>query len=143
MTAGFIGFGTGVPIYAIALRGSLPGSAWKTAVATGLAILGVAAFPLGVSSTVGLVHGGFAVLGYATLAATPLLAARPLTACGHRRAAMASVATGVTSGLFLAASLIAPAHGLLQRAGLSVTDAWLIASAGWILYGERGAQLSD
>ena len=31
MMAGFVGFGVGVPVYAVALRGSVPGSAWKWA----------------------------------------------------------------------------------------------------------------
>lgn len=137
MTAGFVGFGVGVPVYAVALRGSVPGSAWKTAAGTGLATLGVAAFPLDASSMTGIVHRGFAVLGYVTLAATPLLAARPLAAAGHRRAATASVATGVGSGLCLAAAVLGPAEGLLQRLGLTLGDAWLVASAAWMLSGGR------
>ncbi|MHB8669198.1 MAG: DUF998 domain-containing protein [Acidimicrobiales bacterium] len=137
MTAGFLAFGVGVPVYAGALRASVPGPAWKTAVGTGLAILGVAAFPLGVSSTVDLVHGGFATAGYATLAATPLLAARPLAVSGRRRAAAVSVAAGLASGLCLVASALGPAHGLLQRAGLTLGDAWLVGSAAWILSGGR------
>src|SRR3954462_14459944 len=47
MTAGFVGFGIGLPLYAVALRTSLPGPSWMTAAATGLATLGVAAAPLG------------------------------------------------------------------------------------------------
>src|SRR3954451_23783514 len=47
MTAGFVGFGIGVPVYAAALRAAVPGPAWKTAVATGAATLAVAATPLG------------------------------------------------------------------------------------------------
>lgn len=137
MMAGFVGFGVGVPVYAVALRESVPGSAWKTAAGTGLATLGVAAFPLDASSMTGVVHRGFAVLGYVTLAATPLLANRPLAAAGHRRAATASVATGVGSGLCLAAAVLGPAEGLLQRLGLTLGDAWLVASAAWMLSGGR------
>ena len=48
MTAGFVAFGVGVPLFAVALREALPGRAWTTAVATGVATLGVAAFPLDV-----------------------------------------------------------------------------------------------
>jgi len=138
MTAGFVGFGVGVPIYAAALRGSVPGSSWKTAVGTGLATLGVAAFPLDPSSTTAVVHRRCPVLAYVTLAATPLLAARPLAAAGHRRAATASVATGVASGLCLGASVLGPAEGLLQRVGLRLGDACLVASAVWMLSGSRG-----
>lgn len=144
MTAGFVGFGIAVPVYAVALRASLPGPAWTTAVGTGLATLAVASFPLGVSSTVASFHNGSAGIGYITMAATPLLAARPLAAAGHRRAAGASVAVGVASGLCLAATLFGPAHGLFQRVGLSLGDAWLAVSAVWILRGGtiRGGRLS-
>jgi hypothetical protein len=135
MTAGFVGFGIGVPVYATALRASLPGWAWTTALATGLSTLGVAAFPLGVSSSLDLVHGAWATFGYVTLAATPLLAARPLADAGHRRAAVASVLTGVASALCLAGTVVGPAHGLLQRTGLGFGDAWLAAGAVWILSG--------
>src|SRR5687768_9884575 len=46
MTAGFVAFGAGLPLYALALRSSATGTAWVTAAATGLCTLGVAAFPL-------------------------------------------------------------------------------------------------
>src|SRR4051794_6145194 len=48
-----------VPVYAAALRASVPGHAWKAALATGAATLAVAATPLDVSPTLDLVHGGF------------------------------------------------------------------------------------
>jgi hypothetical membrane protein len=140
MTAGFVGFGVAVPVYAMALKAAVPGPAWKTAVATGLATLGVAAFPLDKSSTIDQVHAAMAALGYLTLAATPLLAARPLAAAGHRRAASLSVVVGVGSGLCLVGTLVGPAHGLLQRIGLTMGDAWLISSAAWILAGRRAGR---
>ena len=133
MTAGFVAFGVGVPVYALALRRALPGPAWTTAVATGLATLGVAATPLDTSAAVDAVHGVFAGTGYATLAATPLLAARPLAAAGHRRAAVASAATGLASAACLAATLVGERHGLWQRLGLTIGDAWLVASAAWMV----------
>jgi uncharacterized protein DUF998 len=129
MTGGFVCFGLAVPAYGLALRDALPGRAWMTAVATGLATLGVAAFPLGVSSTGDVVHGCWATAGYVTLAATPLLAARPLAAAGRRGPAGASVAAGVASGLCLAVTVLGPAHGFWQRAGLTIGDAWLATSA--------------
>ncbi len=137
MTAGFVGFGVAVPVYAMALKAAVPGPAWKTAVATGAATLAVAAFPLDTSSTIDQVHAAMAALGYVTLAATPLLAARPLAVAGHRRAASLSVAVGVGSGLCLVGTLAGPAHGLLQRIGLTLGDAWLISSAAWMLSGGR------
>ena len=96
---------------------------------TGIATLGVAAFPLDVSSTIDTVHGALATIGYATLAATPLLAARPLAESGHREAAALSLAAGVIAGLSLAATVLGPAHGLFQRIGLTTGDIWLAASA--------------
>jgi hypothetical membrane protein len=137
MTAGFVAFGVGVPAYSVALRAAVPGSAWKAALGTGLATLAVAAFPLEASSTIDRVHAAVATLGYLTLAATPLLAARPLATAGYRRAARASVAVGVLAGLCLAGTLVGPAHGLLQRIGLTLGDTWLVASAIWMLSGQH------
>ena len=129
MTAGFVGFGLSVPIYASALRRHLNGPAWLGAVSTGIATLAVAAFPLDVSSTIDTVHGVMATIGYATLAATPLLAVRPLAAGAHRGAATISLAAGVVAGLSLAATAFGPGHGLFQRLGLTTGDVWLAASA--------------
>ena len=139
MTSGFVAFGVGVPLYGLALRDRLPGPAWGSAVATGLATLGVAAFPLDRSATVDLVHGAFASVGYATLAAVPLFAARPLRDEGHRRAAAASLAVGAVSGICLVATLAGRRHGLLQRAGLAAGDVWIVASALWLLRDGRRA----
>src|SRR4051794_14713640 len=58
MTIGFSMFGAGVAVHAFALRSSIPGPAWKTAGATGLATLAIAAVPLDASPTLDLVHGG-------------------------------------------------------------------------------------
>jgi hypothetical protein len=102
MTAGFIGFGIALPIYATALRQTVGGVAWLTAAATGIATLGVAAAPLEYSATVDRWHGVFAGIGYVTLAATPLLAAGPLRRRGHRALAAFGVAAGVVSGISLA-----------------------------------------
>ena len=78
MTAGFVVFGVGLPLYAWALRRVVPRPVWVAAAATGVATLAVAAAPLEHSATTDRWHGVFAGIGYATLAATPLLAARPL-----------------------------------------------------------------
>jgi hypothetical protein len=137
MTAGFVCFGVSVPIYASALRRAVDGPAWLAALSTGIATLGVAAFPLDVSSSIDTVHGALASIGYATLAATPLLAARPLAESGQREAATLSLAAGVIAGLSLAATVLGPAHGLFQRIGLTTGDVWLAASAIAILRGAR------
>ena len=128
MTAGFVAFGVGLPLYAVALRSSPTGKAWATAAATGICTLGVAAFPLDGPLGDGA-HAAAAGLGYATLAATPLLAAGALSRTGHRGWARFSWATGAVSAACLAATTIGPATGFLQRAGLTVGDAWIVASA--------------
>lgn len=128
MTAGFVVFGVGLPLYGSALRRTLPGPAWVLATATGLATLGVAATPLG-SPAGDALHGTFAALGYATLAAVPLAAAGPLAAMGRRRWAQWSVLAGLASAACLAATVLGPRHGLFQRAGLTIADAWVVVSA--------------
>lgn len=136
MTAGFVAFGVGLPSFAVALRRGLPGPAWVAAAATGLATLGVAATPLG-DPRVEAAHGVFAGVGYATLAATPLLASRPLRRIGRPRAASAALAAGVTSAAFLVATVgFDGAHGFFQRAGLTVGDLWVIWAATEMLRGK-------
>ena len=125
MTAGLVCFGAAVPAYAAALRVSVPGRAWIAAATTGVATLGVAAFPLHHSPAIDTVHGACAAVGYASLALTPLLAARSLAG----RWATASTAVGVLAGACLAATVLGPAHGFFQRAGLTIGDVWLAASA--------------
>jgi hypothetical protein len=81
------------------------------------------------------VHGTFASLGYVTLAAAPLLAARSFAAAGRSGWARYSRATGVLAGACLAASALGPVHGLFQRSGLTVGDAWLVATASQLVIG--------
>lgn len=134
MSAGFIAFGIAVPAYGLALRRDLPGPAWATAVVTGIATLGVAAFPL--DGPLGdTPHAAAAGIGYATLAATPLLAAGPLRRSGRPRWAAASIVAGLASGACLAATVVGPATGLLQRTGLGIGDAWLAATGAAIAMG--------
>ena len=141
MTAGFVAFGIGVSLYAIALRRTLPGRAWVAAMASAVATLGVALFPLDHSHLGDRMHASFAGAGYAALAATPLLAARPLWRRGHRGAAIASIVIGAASGLCLAATVVGPAHGLFQRLGLTSVDAWLVATAVMLGRGHLGPPL--
>jgi hypothetical membrane protein len=132
MTAGFLVFGAALPAYAAALRTAVPGRAWQFAAANGVATLGVAAFPLG-TPTSGNIHGVFAGLAYASLSALPIAAAGAL---GDRPlVARASRLTGVASAACLIASVAGPAHvhGLLQRAGLTIGDVWIVASAIWLI----------
>ncbi|MET0458597.1 MAG: DUF998 domain-containing protein [Ilumatobacteraceae bacterium] len=128
MTAGFIGFGLGLPLYAVALRRTVGGPAWMAAAATGLATLAVAALPLDHSTPVDGWHGVAAGFGYVTLAATPLLAVRPLWRRGHRRLARLGGAAAAVSGAALLASTRLPT-GAFQRLGLSTADLWVATSA--------------
>jgi hypothetical membrane protein len=128
MTGGFIVYGAGLIAYGLARR-DRRGKGWALAVTSGAATLGVAAFPLGRPLS-GTLHAVFAVAGYAGLAALPVAASRSLASDGHASLARWSALTGAASGALLLASAVgAPAHGLTQRLGLSVGDAWVVASA--------------
>jgi hypothetical protein len=129
MTAGFIGFGLALPVYAGALRRVVDGPAWMAAAATGVAMLGVAATPLEHSKTIDALHAVAAGIGYATLAATPLLAARPLARQGHRVLATAGIIAGSVSATCLALTPSNLPTGLFQRVGLTTTDLWIAACA--------------
>jgi hypothetical membrane protein len=129
MSGGFVVFAVGVTLYAWALRAAVPGWAWLSAFMSGLATLGVALVPLGQSPSLDAVHGVFAGIGYVALAATPLLAALPLRGAGRIGWARASVLISVTSGICLAFTTVGSLHGLFQRLGLTISDAWIIATA--------------
>lgn len=137
MTAGFGCFGAAVLAYSVALRDALGGSAWVAAAVSGAATLGAGVFALGASSATDVVHGGFATVAYASLALTPVLAARRLSARGYEAAATASRIVGVLSGGCLVASAFVPIEGLMQRAGLTLAHAWIAASASAIVGGQR------
>jgi hypothetical protein len=97
-----------------------------------VATAGAAVFPLGASPWAEL-HGICAGAGYLALAATPLLAARVLTAAGDRRAAMLSTGAGVVGGCCLVASLVSDDNGLWQRLGLTTLDLWLVVASAILL----------
>lgn len=137
MTSGFVAFALGLAVYALAARDSLSSRVGALAVANAACTLGVAALPLeGVGG--GAPHALAAGAGYLTLAAMPAAAARPLSDSGRRRAAAVSRAVSGAALMALALSVIARSRtGLFQRAGLTVGDAWIVASAVWMLRGGR------
>ncbi len=137
MTAGFGCFGAAVLAYSVALRDALGGSAWVAAAVSGAATVGAGVFALGASSATDVVHGGFATVAYASLALTPVLAARRLSARGYEAAATASRIVGVLSAGCLVAAAFVPIEGLMQRAGLTLAHAWIAASASAIVRGQR------
>lgn len=119
MTAGFVAFGLAVPAFAAGARHRLgPASAAALAVA-GIATLGVAALPLeaGVDDTP---HAVAATIGYAGMAAAPLLV---------RGRSRGDLAVGVLAAASLVATAAGPAHGLFQRLGLGLVDAWIVRRA--------------
>lgn len=134
MTAGFVAFGVGVPVYAQSLRFAVPGPSWVAATLTGMATLGVAAAPLGRADAA---HYVFATIGYVSLAATPLLAARSFRRIGAPAWARWSTACALASGIVLLASTIDRGHGLTQRLGLGITDVWIVVTA-WSIWRRGG-----
>lgn len=133
MSTGFIIYGVAVSVYALALRRALPGLAWVAAVVCGVSTLGVAAVPLGWAHD-GL-HGLFAGIGYAAIAATPALAVAPLRRAGRSQWATTSLLMALAAGGCLVATVAGPAHGFFQRAGLTIGDVWIVTSAVVILAG--------
>ena len=133
MTAGFLLFTVGVAAHAGPLRRTVGAPTAAAALTTAAATAAVAALPLEGPGG-GVPHAAAAGLAYAALAAVPLLGGlalrtRDASSTTRRRAAWSFAAAAVT-GTSLAASALAPTHhGLFQRIGLTVGDAWLIASA--------------
>lgn len=138
MTAGFVVFGVAVPVYSCALRLAVGGRSWMAAAGAGAATLAVAATPLGRSPTIDSWHAAFATIGYVALAATPLIAARPLWRQGQHRLAGAGVVAGAVSAASLLLSTTRLPTGLFQRIGLTTADLWIVASASWMAAGSIG-----
>jgi len=136
MTIGFVAFGLGLLVFAIALRRAPLGGAWIAAAACGAFTLGVAATPLG-GWTGDSTHATFAGLGYVALVALPLLAVRAFSGRGESGWARASVLAGAIAALCLLASTLGPEHGLWQRLGLTAGDAWIFAVALGLLRSSR------
>lgn len=129
MTAGFATFAAGMALYGQALRVVVPGPAWVAATVSGLATLGVAATPLDRSPQIDTAHAVFAVVGYAAVSATPFLAGRQIGRGDARLLGRGGVVAGVVAAASLAMTSIGSADGLFQRLGLTVADAWILASA--------------
>jgi hypothetical protein len=121
MTGGFLAFSAGLLLYVLAVRDRLPRVA-ALAAANAVATLGVAALPLeGFGGSAG--HALAAGSGYLTLAAMP-------AASGLRGGKLLSTAIAVALGLSVAGT---ERTGLFQRTGLTIGDAWIVATALWLL----------
>lgn len=134
MSAGLVGFGVLLPVFARAL-GRASGSRAVTASVTtaGLATLGVALTPLSAEggSAVDLLHGLAAGTGYLATAVSPALVARARLRGG---AAAASYAvTGVSAAALVCSVAVPGAAGLCQRVGLTVVDVWFATTAAVLL----------
>ena len=127
MTAALVTLGVGMVLYSGALRAGLGGRAWFVALANGVSTLGVATLPLG--SAYDTAHGIAAGLGYATLAAIPVVAAAPEDGGARAGWATASTVTGIVSALCLLTSVAGWRDGLFQRLGLTLAHSWVLASA--------------
>jgi hypothetical membrane protein len=127
MNVGFAVFTVGVAAASGPLRG-LIGTPGSIAMGVNAAMsAAVAMAPLGISPERDRRHQVVAGLGYLALAALAPSSA-PALARRSRRLAVTSVGVGVASMACLAASLVAKDRsGFWQRAGITVTDAWLIA----------------
>jgi hypothetical membrane protein len=119
MTAGMVGFGVLAPLFATTFEDRRVRLSLAVA---GLGTLGVAAAPLGASFGDGP-HVAAAAVSYVAMALTPALGARSLGA------PRTSYLLTALAGLLLAASTTGEHAGLLQRAGLGVTDAWMVVQA--------------
>lgn len=123
-----LGFGTFAVSVAAAIVPARRFLGTPAAVALGANValtIGIALAPLGRDAAGDRTHAVVAGLGYLALAAAAPSAA-PFLAKRSRRAAVASVGIGLASMACLGLSFVRPESGFWQRAGISVTDAWLI-----------------
>ncbi|QXC61557.1 DUF998 domain-containing protein [Aquihabitans sp. G128] len=134
----FVAYGVLMVIGSQALRRSSVRLAWPAAAVNGLALIGVALFPIHRSTFIDDRHGNAALIAYLSIAALPVLAARGLTRTGHGWAAIASIVAGVASILFLASAYGNDYVGALQRTGAGIGDMWTFV-AGVVLLRRRSA----
>lgn len=130
MTAGFLGFGLLMPVFARGLGQALDSRAVQVAVTTSaVATLAVAAFPLSAEggTTTDTLHNVAAGVAYAANVLGPIAAAPHLRSQAARRASYA-LSTAMTAALIGSVALD-DVTGLLQRTGLTLYDAWAVALA--------------
>jgi len=111
MTAGMVAFGVAMPVFARLL----PRPAARAAIAAGVGTLAVAALPLDPGTEVPA-HAVAAGASYLALAGVPAFA-------GNAPVALAAL------GLLGASVVVDGASGLLQRAGLTLVDVWIVQRA--------------
>ncbi len=126
MNAGFTVFAVAVGLAASPLRRHIGTPAAVVLGANALLSVGIMLAPLGQSEHGDQIHGVVAGLGYLALAATAPSAA-PALAKRSRPLAVVSIGVGAITLACLVASFVRPESGFWQRAGITTTDAWLIA----------------
>ncbi|MCU1677058.1 MAG: hypothetical protein JWM93_1816 [Frankiales bacterium] len=136
MTAGLVAYGIGLTVYGAAAAAAGRRTIGTLAVLSGLASLGVAAFPLG--SAWDQRHAAAATIGYATLAAIPLAGAAVHARSRRFGWAALSAAMGLVAVAALFSSASGPQAGLWQRTGLTIADVWLVAHAAVLRNRTRG-----
>lgn len=141
MTAGFLGFGLLMPVFARALGQELGSRSVQAAVtASALATLAVAAFPLSPEggTSVDTLHNVAAGVAYAANVLAPIVAAPHLRTPVARRASYAL--SGAMTAALVGSLALDDVTGLLQRAGLTMYDVWAVALAVTVLGRERGVR---
>ena len=135
MTAAFVGYSAWILAAIPAVRRTYVERIWPALLVNGLATLAVAALALDRSHIIDVGHGVAATAGYLSLAAVPILGAKPLKEAGFAKSAMASwlAAAGILA--FLLLTLVLDAKGFAQRAGLTIGDVWLACTGFAIVTG--------
>lgn len=126
MNLGFTTFAVAVGLAAAPTQGLIGRPGRALLYANAALSVGIMIAPLGRSAAGDRAHAVVAGLGYLALAATAPSAV-PALAPRHRSLAAASVGVGAASMACLGLSLVRPESGFWQRAGITVTDAWLAA----------------
>ncbi len=141
MTAGFLGFGLLMPVFARGLGQALGSRAAAAAVTTsGLATLAVAALPLSVEggTPIDTLHNAAAGVAYAANVLGPIVVASHLRTPAARRASYALSAA--MAAALIGSLAVDDTTGLLQRTGLTMYDVWAVTLAVTVL-GRRGVAL--
>ena len=129
MLVGQIAMAAGFAASAFPLRSILGMGA---AYALGLSAISLAVIivtPDGSVPDQGFVHGGFAILLYASLVWVGTLAGRHLRNGGFMFAGLVAIGVAIATAVFLWLSLGETASGLYQRLGITTTSVWLMAVA--------------
>ncbi|HVE74024.1 MAG TPA: DUF998 domain-containing protein [Mycobacteriales bacterium] len=136
MTAGFVGFGVLLPVFARTAAKAMdaPGMGAAMTVAA-VGTLAVAGLPLAEEpgGLPDLLHAVAAGTGYVGQIVAPALGAAAFARRGHSGAAKASGAVAATSAAALLLSITVGPTGLWQRTGLTVVDCWYAGVATWLL----------